>query len=94
MQFSVTRQIIRHAWRGTTDFDPWLFRRRLSLVRSRRVHYIIEKIAETPGEVIYEVEGAWLVFLDLSGPDAHYCTCLLCTWLLWLRRSPPGRRGR
>lgn len=75
MRFSVTRQIIRHAWSGTTQFDPWLFRRRLSLAKSRRLHFHIEKLAETKREAIFEVEGAWLVFLDLTGPDAHYCTC-------------------
>lgn len=75
MEFIVTRRIIRGAWLGTTEFDPWLFRHRLSRARTGREELRIEKFTETESEAIYEVEGAWLVFLDLSGPDAHYCTC-------------------
>ena len=74
MDFETTRRIIRDAWWGTQPFDPWLFRRRLTKFRDGRCDYDIEKLAETPTEALYLVDEAWLVFLDLSGPDAHYCT--------------------
>lgn len=75
MGFDVTRRIIRGAWKWTQPFDPGLFRRRLEEFRAACRGFDIEKLAETPAEAVYIVDEAWLVFLDLTGPDAHYCTC-------------------
>ncbi|OGR91327.1 MAG: hypothetical protein A2V88_04915 [Elusimicrobia bacterium RBG_16_66_12] len=73
--FDVTRRIIQGAWKGAQPFDPWLFRRQLAEFRGTRYGFDIEKLAETSTEALYIVDEDWLVFLDLAGPDAHYCTC-------------------
>lgn len=73
--FDVTRRIIQGAWKGVQPFDPGLFRRQLAEFRDARGGFNIEKLAETSTESLYIVDEDCLVFIDLTGPDAHYCTC-------------------
>ena len=75
MEFNITRQIIHCAWRGEEQFDPLVFRRRLARARVVRGHAKFEKLAQTRREMLFMVDDSWMVFLDLSGRDAHYCTC-------------------
>jgi hypothetical protein len=75
MEFETTRRLIRCAWKEAGQFDPWWSRCRLALSKAVREDGRIFKLEETPVEALYEVDDVWLVFLDLSGLDAHYCGC-------------------
>ena len=57
-------------------FDPVAFDVEVHWAKEIRRQGLVTRLAASEREEVYEVErDAYLVFLDLAGSDAHYCTC-------------------
>lgn len=78
MNTDFLRGLIPLAWLSERPFDPPGYRLRLERAKEVAHAYAFELLHAGPRDEVYMVTGGhepYLVFMDLSGSDCHYCTC-------------------